>query len=246
MPEAPLLDASSSCDYRDLSADERREINAIARAIHERRVILDHVYRQRLVTPHQMALVEAAARDVGALPNAGTPSSPLVGDHEEHGVRAFRDALQACKLWAQGRAPEAARYRDRALVHDAARCVAQRGLDERARRHTGREFKSEVFSVRQNLGDGQFRQSYVRLVVVWGETGDELIVANARELQELAAFEVGADGWRDLARWILDVSHPEGCATRVRRPDDVGQLILRERKAGDGGTPKLRSYIQVR
>jgi len=254
-----------TADLFRLTTLERREINLVAQAIHRREVIPDHAYRYRSSTEHLSEEQQAQAllrKGIGQLireegykvgiPRSYTPPQPrkhaVAGAAIDHGRASYADALEACRLLHAGRISEAQQIAARALGHRAALRVATRQLDQQARRHTGRYFTGEIFSVREYLDhpsnrgkDRAFRQWYFRLVLVWREDAKRLIVANSEQLEQTTGIMAGEPAWTDLCRWIQDHSNPEGLPRRGRPVADDRQLIFRERP--DGGTPNLRAFV---
>ncbi|AZI45319.1 hypothetical protein EHF33_20635 (plasmid) [Deinococcus psychrotolerans] len=193
------------------------------------------------------AMIRDAARSVGGDHGIPAPaqarSSLSAAQLEEHGRASYADALEACRLLSAGRTEAAQLLARRALAHRQAWKHATAGYAQEAQRHTGRYFEWEVLSVRDYAEDGEdYTQWYFRLMLIWHEDGQQLVVANAPELEASTGMEVGEGSWRALCRWIEEHSSPEGRANRGRPVEDDAHLIFLD----NNGHLRPRRFVQDR
>lgn len=249
---APTTDAPEWLDQQ-----QRKMVNAIARSIHLRYFISD---RDRQRTVHVPAHVRRAIREAGRSEDRSIeqPDAKAPRASELHRMAADEyqamvgTALEVCQLLAVGKVREANALFDQQQRHRIAYALAQRQIEAlRPQMHTGRFFHGDILSVRDEHAEydeeGTFvryhgmTQYYTRLTVIYGPDGYSVTVANAQELESRTATRAGDEAWRDLCRWIEDMSERREGRRQGRRQEDSETLIYRENE----GSLRLRESIQA-
>jgi len=202
------LSATGQWVARELrySQDERWEHNLIARAI-----VLGQGIGQR------------GAR--AQAPTAPDVNSATMTDAYLAMVAAARATVNRVLL-GQPEAALAEAERSQAAEH-AYRLAAQRyaqGVKKTV--HTGRWHDTGRYWVTLDAVNFEFD-----LEGMWSEAGDEILVANAAELEDLSGIPVGPGGWQQLVRLLTRVSLDD----RPGRTPDPEHLIWRPRRDKKSG-----------
>ncbi|SEI67727.1 hypothetical protein SAMN04488058_101316 [Deinococcus reticulitermitis] len=257
-PKAEPLPAPTADTPEWLDQQQRRMLNAVAKSIHLRYFISDRDPRETVHVPrHVRQAIRDAGRSEGGLPEQPAARAPRGSELHRQAADTYREmvatALDVCQLLAVGKDREARALLEEQQRHRVTYALAQRQIEAlRPQLHTGRFFHGDILSVREEHAEydeaGAFvcyhgmTQYYTRLTVIYAEDGHRVTVANAQELESRTATRAGDDAWRDLCRWIEDMSERREGKRQGRRQDDDGTLIYRENE----GSLRLRESIQVR
>lgn len=250
---APTVDAPEWLDQQ-----QRRMLNAVAKSIHLRYFISDRDQRETVRVPRH---VRQAIRDAGRSEDRSIEQpdakAPRGSELHRQAADTYREmvatALDVCQLLAAGKDREARALLEQQQRHRVTYALAQRQIEAlRPQLHTGRFFHGDILSVREEHAeydeDGTFvcyhgmTQYYTRLTVIYDQDGHSLTIANAQELESRTATRAGDDAWRDLCRWMEDMSERREGKRQGRRQDDDGTLIYRD----DDGHLRLRESVQQR
>lgn len=252
------LPAPTSDTPEWLDQQQRRMLNAIAKSIHLRYFISDRDRQRGVHVPrHVRQAIREAGRSEDRSIEQPDVKAPRASELHRQAADEYREmvatALEVCQLLAAGKGREANALLDQQQRHRIAYALAQRQIEAlRPQMHTGRFFHGDILSVRDEHAEydeeGTFvryhgmTQYYTRLTVIYDQDGYRVTVANAQELESRTATRAGEDAWRDLCRWIEDLSERREGKRQGRRQDDDDTLIYRENE----GSLRLRESVQAR
>ncbi|BDP44861.1 hypothetical protein DAETH_48300 (plasmid) [Deinococcus aetherius] len=250
-PARPKTATRTPLTSEQLDQQTRRMHNVIARCIHRRYFVDDAV---RVDGPKIGRHVRRAIRDAGRAEDVAIEQparrDPRPSELHREASDAYRSmvtsALEVSALLMRGRLDEAHAVLERHREHRHEYRQASREVEAlRPQFHTGRYFRGDILSVRDEHYDEQqgyqgMTQHYTRLTIVYGEDGHSVIVANAAELEAATGLRVGPLGWRDLCRWIEDTSDRHDGKKPGRRAHDDEHPIYREQE----GSLVLRVSVQ--
>ncbi|GGR11520.1 hypothetical protein [Deinococcus ruber] len=215
-----------------IAALQRLEQNRIARAILLGQVIPDQ-QRQAIIPRTQ------------SQPKSNVP----VGDFEV-AFREMQHHAMLCVRYTLTGVPTLAEHHarlcdDTRAQHDALLAL----LNEKRVQNTGRYLEGERFfvdlpatdQVSANGEESDDEEHYFTLVIVWGEDGGSLVIANDVECEVDSGVYVGEQGWNSLTHWLEhhDQRLSAG-AQRGRQFEDEAHLIWKK----DRDSYVLRSSVR--